>query len=273
MNKLYIYLLITFIIIIITIIEYYFFYDSFDVKIHDENKPTYNIGDILNMPSYFAPGWEVINSVELIKFADKITFENNYNINIYIEKYPNSILYNYYTSRPTDEMIPNVERIISSTDEFIKNNHYKLNKYMNIVSNNNTLTVHIRSGDKGVIEDDYIEIIKKLSNQYERIFVLSGIHKDNHYLKKSNYSIDTSINNTITSLDKLNLQNVIYNSDEPDVHLSIMRTSSNLLIHKGGFSLLGGLLFKNNNLYISPFLETKNNPTYTNHLKGNVIYL
>lgn len=271
MNK-NIFKLIIFLIMIICAILLYLYFnlvDSFDVKVYDENKPTYNIGDLFNMLSYVTPEWPVVNNDEnLVSIRD-----HSNSIQKYLDSYPNSILYNYYTSRPKDEPIPNVERIITSTDEFIKNNHDNLNEYMNIVSNNNTLTVHIRSGDKGVIEDEYVEIIKKLSNHYERIFVLSGIHKDKLYLDHIGSSVDESKNKLKESFDKLNLQNAIYNFDEPDIHLSLMRTSSNLLTHKGGFSLIGGLLFQKNNLYISPFFDARDAPTYKIHLKGNVIYL
>lgn len=49
---------------------------------------------------------------------------------------------------------------------------------------------------------------------------------------------------------------VDYNS--PDNHLWIMRNCKNLLVHKGGFSILGSLLFQGDNLYLTSFYEPLN---------------
>jgi uncharacterized protein YlzI (FlbEa/FlbD family) len=252
--------IIIFLIILLLKVFLYDFRELFEIKIYDQNKPTYNIGDIFNMPSYFYPGWDFLNDVSLVKFRQPYTLDN------YMNAYPNSVVYNYYSSRPVDETIPNVERIKSSVDKYINENSNKFSELIEQVSNNTTLTVHIRSGDKGLVEDSYIEIIKKLSEKYETIFILSGIHADL-------VDINECKENLNKSLEKLNVQNLIFNFDEQDIHLSLMRMSSNLLLHKGGFSIIGGLLFQKNNLYISPMFEPKDNPVYTENLQGNVIYL
>lgn len=261
-NKLFIILLL---LILLIIFVHYFTQETFDLKIFSENKPTYNIGDILNIPSYYSPkwdGWDVVYDVSLLHFRKPHHLED------YMNTYPNSIVYNYFISRPPDEKIPNPERIITSVDKYINENGNKFEDLIEKVSNNNTLTVHLRSGDKRIVEDLYIEIIKKLSENYEYIIILSGIHQDL-------MPIEECKEHMINSLNKLNIidpSKIIYNFDEPDVHLSLMRMSSNLLLHKGGFSLIGGLLFQKNNLYISILLESIHNPDYINLLKGNVIY-
>jgi uncharacterized protein YlzI (FlbEa/FlbD family) len=253
-------LIIIFLIILLLLVFLHEFRELFEIKIYDENKPTYNIGDLFNMPSYFYPGWDVLNDVSLVKFRKPYTLDN------YMNAYPNSVVYNYYSSRPIDENIPNVKRIRSSVDQYINENSNKFSGLIAKVANNNTLTVHIRSGDKGVVENSYIEVIKKISEKYETIFILSGIHADL-------VDINECKENLNKSLEKLNIQNVIFNFDEPDIHLSLMRMSSNLLLHKGGFSIIGGLLFQKNNLYISPMFEPKDNAAYRENLQGNVIYM
>jgi hypothetical protein len=77
------------------------------------------------------------------------------------------------------------------------------------------------------------------------------------------------------SIDKLNTvdKNKIVNLEKQDIHLSLMRKCSNLLLHKGGFSILGGILFQGNNLYISARLETRNNSDYMGHLEAKNIVL
>ena len=50
-----------------------------------------------------------------------------------------------------------------------------------------------------------------------------------------------------------------------------MRSSTNLLLHKGGFSALGGLLFQKNNLYLCDFIDGKNKEEYTSYLMGDKI--
>jgi hypothetical protein len=142
--------------------------EPFDIKVFDKDKTNYyNIGDLLNMPYFFA-GWD--NKV-------KEEFKETY------KQYTNSILYYYYSTRPDDEPIPNVESIRVSVDTYINNNENndKLQDLKNIVSDTNTLVVHLRSGDKEIVEEDYIETIKKVSLNYNKILILSGIHSNTQF--------------------------------------------------------------------------------------------
>jgi len=73
--------------------------------------------------------------------------------------------------------------------------------------------------------------------------------------------------------NNFDINKFIIDTNEPDFHLSIMRTCKNLLIHKGGYSLLGGLLFNGNNLYITNIfnpLETHNEEYFT-YIKNYVL--
>ena len=141
-------------------------YETFSIPVYDEGKPTYNIGDILHMPYYAVP------------FEQYAKVENPVRISIEdINKhYPESILFFYINSRPIDELIPNIERIRYSVDEYIKKNSNKFQHDIDMVSNEKTLTVHLRSGDKGIIDESYFNILKELSKDYDNIFILTGIH-------------------------------------------------------------------------------------------------
>jgi hypothetical protein len=50
-------------------------------------------------------------------------------------------------------------------------------------------------------------------------------------------------------------ENIYLHMDSPDNHLAIMRKASNLLLHKGGFSMLGYIV-ATGNVFITAFLES-----------------
>jgi hypothetical protein len=228
------------------------------IIIFDDNKPTYNIGDLLNIP-YFWAGW----------LSNPHFSQHHYNSFILTaDAYPNSILNIYKTTRTADgkeeENIPNIERLRFSVDV------YSLDNDVDVVTDVNTLYVHIRTGDKNVVEDSYVDIIYNLQqNKYSNIIILSGIHSDYRFGSKEN-----NINNLNLSFIKLNNKGIKYsiNFDIPDNHFNIMRKCRNLLVHKGGFSIIGALIFNGEHLYITglfdPFIVTdaKNN-NFFSHIK------
>jgi hypothetical protein len=206
----------------------------------DDNKLTYNIGDLLNVPHLFSD-WQSN------PHASKEMYNLFYNT---ADAYPNSILHIYKTTRINDknenENMPNPERLTRSIDI------YGINKNIIVNIDENTLYVHIRTGDKNVIEDIFIDIIYKLyQEKYNNIIILTGIHNDVRFGDKQ-----SNINNLTASLIKLERKGIKYsvNLDTPDNHFYIMRNCKNLLVHKGGFSIIGALIFNGNKLYITPRL-------------------
>ncbi len=129
--------------------------------------------------------------------------------------------------------------------------------------NDETLFIHVRSGDKGIVEEEFVKKIDELSKMYNNIVLLCRIHQNS---ERSHVfpSVTESIDNMNISLNKI-IKNkiIIIDTSEPDIHLSIFRKSKNLLVHKGGFSILGALLFTGNNLYITnlfnPYQANNNN--------------
>uniref|UniRef100_A0A6C0D3P5 Uncharacterized protein n=1 Tax=viral metagenome TaxID=1070528 RepID=A0A6C0D3P5_9ZZZZ len=144
-----------------------------------------------------------------------------------------------------------------------------------LISNQcNTLYVHLRSGDKGVVDEYYINTIANLSVKYEKIIILCGVHQNgerNHIFP----SVSESIANMKLSLSRLYSinSNIVIDLSEPDIHLSIMRKCKNLLLHKGGYSLLGGLIFDGDNLFITNAFSAieSNNSEYFTYLKKYTI--
>jgi hypothetical protein len=182
------------------------------------------------------------------------------------QQYSNNILGLYNSSRTDEnEAIPNVERIRNSVDKFIDINTDNVNLQNNIdLCLDDTLFVHLRSGDKGIVEDEFIDNIISIykNNNFQKIVILCGIHQ-NHERSHHFPSLEDSINNLNYSLQKLKtfIPNIIIDTNEPDFHLCVMRKSKNLLVHKGGFSMLGALLFTGNNLFITHIF----NPYQTNN--------
>ena len=111
-----------------------------------------------------------------------------------------------------------------------------------------TLYIHLRSGDRGIVESLYLKKIKYLSEKYKKIIILVGIHRDEQLTK-----LDKSKKNLKMSLNKIKDMGIEFTVDynSPDHHLCLMRNCKNLLVHKGGFSILGSLLFQGDNLYLT----------------------
>jgi hypothetical protein len=240
---------------------------NIEFKIFDESKEPYNVGDLLNMPYFFA-NWNntphMSNSMYNIFKKTAIQYKDNI-----------LGIYNNYRI-DENEPFPNVEKIKLSVDTYIENNKANniLNNLILSCNDDNTLVVHLRSGDQGIVEDYYIDTIVNLSVKYEKIILLCGISQ-NGYNSINFPSLTESINNMKISLHKLYLKNpnIIIDLNEPDIHLSVMRTCKNLLLHKGGYSLLGGLLFNGNNLFITKIFNPiqANNKEYFTYVKNYTI--
>lgn len=232
--------------------------DNFNIPIYDNNDTNtngYNIGDLLNMPSFWA-------------YWNRNPHNNQSAYDAYlnvVKHYPNTIVY-YYSQLRTDESepIPNMSKIENAIELYIQNND--LSNIINIVNHDETLCVHLRSGDKGIVEDHYIDKINNLADKYNKIIILSGIHSDQNF-----ESIEQSKKNLIKSLQKINNNKIEVHIDKPDNHLVMMYKSRNLLIHKGGFSILGSIIFNGNNLYYTNLLESRDNNEIVNYINNKKI--
>ena len=215
------------------------------IIIFDEDKHIYNIGDLLNMP-HFSHNWN--NNPH----DDK----NIYNKFIKTaEYYKGSVLNIYKTTRENEnnlESIPNINRLRLSVDKFSMENNIKSDLTTDLDSE--TLYIHLRSGDKGIVESLYLKKIKYLSEKYKYIIILVGIH-----MCKRVQPLDKSKKNLEMSLNKIKDMGIEFTVDynSPDHHLCLMRNCKNLLVHKGGFSILGSLLFQGDNLYLTSLFHPK----------------
>jgi len=219
---------------------------SDELQVYDENKPLYNIGDLTRMPFFFKKS--ILNRDEYYKDKQQYIIEYINNNKIYYDSYPNSIFSNYLKLldektkvKESNIEIPNIELLQKATDIYYENNKGKIDEFFNTINNDKTLFVHIRSGDKGNIEDSFIKIVQTLENKYEKIVLLGGVH---------NSDLDNGKKNLINDFNKLLInEKYINNMNDPDTHLCFFRKCKNLLVHKGGFSELGCILFNGDNLY------------------------
>ena len=213
--------------------------DYYDINIYgnpeikeDPIHAGYNLGDLLNMP-YLYGVWEQN------PHGGKERLER---MNIIGNAYPESILSNYISERPEEEVVPNIERIVNATNKYIYKNAKPLEEIFKKVEDPKCLCVHVRCGDL-LVEDEYIEKIAEFSQKYETVILLSGINMDEHYLedhlKKCNFR---HFMNKILERN----ENIVLHLDSPDNHLAIMRNAANLLLHKGGFSMLGYIVATGN---------------------------
>lgn len=222
--------------------EKYFKIFGIDDKL-DKIRAGYNIGDLLNMPS-LGGYW---------KRNPHNTVEDLHRMHYIANLYKDSILSYYCEHRPHDELIPCNDRIIKAVEKFIKSfSDEHLQRIFDCVSNDDVLCVHVRCGDKE-IEKDYIDCIKKLSQKYKQVYILSGLHIDERFA--SNHLKKERFLNIMNHL--LRVSNISLIVASPDVHISIMRKATNLLIHKGGFSAIGMLVNKNN-IFITKYFDLFN---------------
>ena len=193
-----------------------------------------------------------------------------------INAYKNSILAIYEELR-TDktEYIPNLNKIQQGVEIYIQRNNLnkKMNDLLEFVKRDDVLCVHLRSGDFGYIEEEYKEIIKNLQNEYQYVIIMCGAHHHHQHdiIIQSVNSLFTPLNNSIRTADELSTKlpdsnlhryngnnNIYISIEDPDLHMAMFHSCKNLLLHKNGFTILAGLVFTGNKLYISQKIFNKN---------------
>jgi hypothetical protein len=191
----------------------------------DTRNAGYNLGDLLNIPA-LSGGWSYT------------THMGKNRMNLLGKVYNDSILSYYCENRQDTDLVPDIDLINKSVLNFIANNEETYKSILELVKDNSICCVHVRCGDQ-CTELEYINKIVKLSKKFKTIILLSGVHLD-EFFKKNRDKIDNIFNTLNSILNKNNNIYVYLNS--ADVHLSIMKNASNLLLHKGGFSTLGSIV-------------------------------
>jgi len=206
----------------------------------DQRNAGYNIGDLLNIP--YLGGWWNANPHHTIGDLKRMYIIGN--------AYPKSILSFYIEHRPYDEIVPYIPRIHGALLKYEEIHRVSLQSIIDQVKQDDILCVHVRSGDKDV-EESFMHLIQKMSRSFSKVMILSGLHLDQYFqsnsVKKAQY---------ISSMNQILHENP--NSSliiaEPDVHLIVLKYASHLLLHKGGFSVIGSIV-STGQLYITSLLQ------------------
>lgn len=224
----------------------------------------YNIADLLNMPYYWA-GWPQNPHLnEIYLNVAKNTAMNN----------TTTILGKYYLSRNDDnEKIPNLPRLIDVIDKYIEEQNIINNDIYNLINDDNVLFVHVRSGDYGIVSEHYINTIYNLSLKFAKIILMSGVNRGIDHTDENSINNIHKRNNLVISFNNIlkKNNNIYVYLAEPDLHISVMRLCKNLLVHFGGYSVMGTMIC-NGNIYYTQELPCINNENWLNIVKNKNIF-
>jgi hypothetical protein len=157
-----------------------------------------------------------------------------------------------------DPLIPYRPRLLCAVNDSIAAQP-EMHPILQILQDDSVLCVHVRSGDYGPVTDDFLRTLAHLSKQFPKIIVLSGVHcnGDKQFIEQNKAKLNQC-------LDKIRaiIPRAVFDFNHPDAHVCYMARARNLLVHTGGFSILGSLVFSGKNLYVtSSFQPLKKNKT------------
>ena len=178
---------------------------------------------------------------------------------------PQSIAGLYYNHRSDgfgavtdDPLIPHRPRLLHAVNESIAA-HPEMQPMMQTLQDDSALCVHLRSGDYGLVHDSFLRTLAHLSKQFAKIVVLSGVHcnGDEPFIAQNKARLNDGLDRIRTLVP-----HAVFDFNHPDVHVCYMAKARNLLVHMGGFSILGTLVFSGKNLYVTtwfqPLVKNKN---------------
>ena len=210
----------------------------------------YNLGDILNMPVFWAK-WTLFHSIT--------------DLSVVASQLPKSIAGLYYHFRSDelgavsdDPIVPYRPRLLCAVNESIASRP-ELQLMLQTLQDDSVLCVHVRSGDYIQVTNDFLRAIEHLSKQFAKIVVLSGVHcNGNEQFIALN---KTKLNHCLYKIRAL-VPHAIFDFNHSDAHVCYMARARNLLVHTGGFSILGSLVFSGKRLYVTsafqPLIKKRN---------------
>ena len=201
----------------------------------------YNLGDLLNMPSFIKPYqsvWPPGGSKELREVAIAIR-----------DSHPNSIVGRYFhNTSALGGRLPDAVHLRSVVYSYGQSISVSLDKYLaTTIDNPSTLLVHIRSCDKNLLHKTFLNYARHLSFRFEHFVLMGQCHNDTRFS-----SVNTALKNLKMSFD-LMARSIshettvsLFPRGTADDHLFAMSRATNLLVHRGGFSALGALTCRGN---------------------------
>ncbi len=211
----------------------------------------YNLGDMLNMPSYSRLyKWPLDNVVKKTRAYNVSLIGKKTLLGFYFSKYED-----YDNSRLIldGSRYPNVTHLHRAVAEYGKYNEKYSPPIVHLaeMKKNDTLLVHIRSGDFGGIGLNFtIEIITITKKEnFHHVILMSGAHNDTRWGAQMNNSatvIDFEIHHLKSLLMASKINTTVHYGTNPDHDMYLMSKASNLLIHRGGYSVLGAIICSGN---------------------------
>jgi hypothetical protein len=211
----------------------------------------YNLGDILNMPVFWAKWWK--------------SFTSHNDLAAVASQLPQSIAGLYYNCRSDglgavadDPLIPYRPRLLCAVNDRIAAQP-EIQPILQMLQDDSVLCVHVRSGDYGPVTNHFLRTLSHLSKQFPKIIILSGVHcnGDEQFIAQNK----AKLNQCLDKIRKI-IPHAMFDFNHPDVHVCCMARARNLLLHTGGFSILGSLVFSGKNLYITtafqPYIKMNN---------------
>ena len=229
----------------------------------------YNLGDLFNMPSYssqWSGTWpKTQRAARLLDKGRQLALQKNQSLLAFYYRDNNDFL-------SPDARYPNVSRLRLAVGEFgrqyIANN---ASPHFVAARKNSTLLVHVRSGDIGNISTDFVQCVLNLSVSFDMTILMGGVHANNNkmWLSKeialNNFAKD--MHHLVRESHKRGINAVIHYGKNPDADLYLMSIASNLLLHRGGYSALGGLLNSGKTFFYSDREQFLSQPEYYQYLR------
>ena len=239
--------------------------ELFDLLANAEDKndgdPCYNIGDHCLMPAFNRIHPPCYKKIGENLVHDDRAWQRRVE---HARRFQGSILNrHYHPGVPSNLRWPPDRRLATVTDEYTADNGLLAADY---IGRDDILCVHVRSGDVGVCEDAQVTAIRGLLPRFRKVVILLGCHniydwwknveiKNGRSLSDQKAFVSSTFTDTIRRLVNLPSQ-ICIDVGSSDEHISLMRQASNLLVHKGGFSVIGTLVCTGN-LFITHRLHNE----------------
>ncbi len=205
---------------------------------NDHNKHEYySIGDLMGMP-YYIKNKEAIASWDSGRGRPPRGKKDIIN-----HLFPNTICSLYYNLYD-NSIFPNLAAIDKAIAHYDKLNPLSMDLF------SNALVIHIRLGDRGSMPRGYKSEIKNLSKNFNHCIILIGQENSHSYLKKHDIPMENCLASYQEVFEFLDDDKFSVFIASCDIHINLMRKCENLLVHYGGFSLIG-FLTNQNNVYCS----------------------
>lgn len=217
-----------------------------------ESRFGYNVGDLLNMPSFVAAyraTWPLNGRRELVEIATAIHLSH-----------PKSIIGRYFQNYTCcQERLPLISRLKKVVASYGEGVDVSLQGYLrSTIESQGTLLIHVRSCDKSVPHNNFLNYAASLSQSFQSIVLMGQCHNDTRYANHLD-ALENLRRSFQTLVQRIGREKVtLFPRANADDHLFAMSRASHLLVHRGGFSAVGALVCRGRVYYcldMQPFVE------------------